>query len=130
MTRINCVPVQELSGAHLIAEYRELPRCFRLMRAAQARGERPSDPRNPAKYVLGTGHVRFFYDKGLYLLKRQTELVAEMLRRGYKPNHMDPASMVPYDMDPWRMMDWVPDEAALALNRARLAERSREAMTV
>ena len=31
MTRINCVPVTELHDRHLVAEYRELPRCFALM---------------------------------------------------------------------------------------------------
>ena len=34
MTRINCVPVEELHQKHLVAEYRELPRVFRLAEAA------------------------------------------------------------------------------------------------
>lgn len=123
MTRINCVPVTELHDRHLVAEYRELPRCFGLMYQAQLRGEAVRDRRNPTEYVLGPGHVRFFYDKGLFLLKRQRELVAEMLRRGFNPQHRDPENFMPIDMDPWRMMDWTPDAAALALNRARLAER-------
>lgn len=29
MTRINLVPVEELSNQHLVAEYRELPRCIK-----------------------------------------------------------------------------------------------------
>jgi hypothetical protein len=29
MTRINVVPVQELTNKHLMAEYRELPRAMR-----------------------------------------------------------------------------------------------------
>lgn len=60
MTRINCIPPRELSREHLIAEYRELPRIFALVRAAIARGESPDDPRNPTSYTLGAGHVRFF----------------------------------------------------------------------
>jgi len=123
MTRINCVPVTELHDRHLVAEYRELPRCFALMYAAQQRGEAVRDKRNPTEYVLGTGHVRFFYDKGLFLLTRQRELVAEMLRRGFNPQHRDPGAFMPIDMDPWRMMDWTPDQHALALNRSRIAER-------
>ena len=47
MTRINGIPPQELTGPHLVAEYRELPRIFALVRAAAARGARPEDPRNP-----------------------------------------------------------------------------------
>jgi len=32
MTRINCIPVTELHNKHLVAEYRELPRIFKLAR--------------------------------------------------------------------------------------------------
>lgn len=123
MTRINCVPVEELHDKHLVAEYRELPRVFKLMRKAQARGEAPTDGRNPREYVLGTGHVRFFYNKGLYLLRRQKALVAEMQRRGFNPQFTDPSELLPDGLDLWRMMDWTPDEKALALNRSRIAER-------
>ena len=77
MTRINCVPVQELTDAHLGAEYRELPRIFALARAAYLRGELPTDPRNPTEYTLGKGHVRFFYARLGWLRKRFLELVAE-----------------------------------------------------
>ncbi|ENT03393.1 hypothetical protein C038_02848 [Brucella sp. 63/311] len=41
MTRINCIPPAELTGPHLVAEYRELPRVFALVRAAIQRGEAP-----------------------------------------------------------------------------------------
>lgn len=125
MTRINCVPPSELSGPHLVAEYRELPRVFKLMRAAQARGERIDDKRNPTEYRLGTGHVRFFYNKGLFLLHRQKALVAEMLERGYSPSYTDPTELLPDGLDAWRMMDWTPTEEALAINRQRIAERSK-----
>ena len=41
MTRINCIPVQELSAPHLVAEYRELP-CARIAeRNAATGGPRP-----------------------------------------------------------------------------------------
>lgn len=123
MTRINCVPVEELTDKHLVAEYRELPRVFKLMRAAQDRGEAPTDGRNPRSYVLGTGHVRFFYNKGLFLLRRQKALVAEMQARGFKPQFTDPSELLPEGLDLWRMMDWTPDEEALRLNRSRIAER-------
>ncbi|MBP7000765.1 pyrimidine dimer DNA glycosylase/endonuclease V [Amaricoccus sp.] len=41
MTRINVVPPEELSRAHLVAEYRELPRVFGMVRAMIARGLDP-----------------------------------------------------------------------------------------
>ena len=38
MTRINVVPVEELTNKHLMAEYHEITRIFRLVREAQNRG--------------------------------------------------------------------------------------------
>ena len=81
MTRINCIPPRQLSREHLIAEYRELPRIFALVHAAIARGESPDDPRNPTSYTLGAGHVRFFYCRLGYLVKRQLAIIDEMRDR-------------------------------------------------
>ena len=122
MTRINCVPPAELATPHLVAEYRELPRVFGLVRAAIARGERPDDPRNPTGYRLGAGHVRFFYRRLGYLARRQGLLVREMQARGHVPRFTDPSGLLDGIPEGWRE-DWTPLPEALALNRARLAER-------
>lgn len=122
MTRINCVPPAELTTQHLVAEYRELPRIFGLVRAAIARGERPDDSRNPRDYRLGPGHVRFFYPRLGFLARRQEALVAEMLRRGYSPSFTDPAGLLAGMPAEW-CGDWTPSADAMALNRARIAER-------
>lgn len=122
MTRINCVPVQELEREHLIAEYRELPRVFSLARAALARGEAPDDPQNPIRYTLGKGHCRFFYSRLGWLRQRQAELVAEMIRRGYRPAHTETAHMGA-DMPRSWLRGWVPDADAVEINRARIADR-------
>lgn len=122
MTRINCVPVSELSRQHLIAEYRELPRIFNLARKAATRG----DPCNqaPSNYTLGKGHVLFFYTRLKYLAHRQQQLIDEMLKRGYQPNFTESLFKVHADI-PQRMWgDWEPDEEALAINRQRILERS------
>ena len=126
MTRINCVPPQELSTRHLIAEYRELPRVFTLARNAIARGERPTDPRNPSHYVLGKGHVRFFYPRLGYLQRRQADIITECLARSFKLTFTETARLTEGIPEAWRG-DWVPGAAALALNRARIAERSSAA---
>lgn len=81
MTRINCIKPSELVRQHLISEYRELPRVFSLVRKAQDKGLQPSDIKAPRRYTLGTGHVKFFYDKLGYLVKRQQALIDEMQRR-------------------------------------------------
>lgn len=122
MTRINCIPPSELSGPHLVAEYRELPRVFTLARAAIARGERPDDRRNPREYTLGTGHVRFFYSRLGYLALRQAALVAEMKARGYAPKFTDTDGLLSGIPDEW-CRDWTPTPEAIALNRDRIAER-------
>ena len=123
MTRINCIPPSELSGQHLVAEYRELPRIFALVRAAMARGERPDDSRNPAQYCLGAGHVRFFYGRLAFLARRQAELVAEMQARGYRPAFTETHRLLDGFPEAW-CQDWQPTPEAMALNRARIAERS------
>lgn len=60
MTRINLVPPEELSRQHLVAEYRELPRIFALVRAAQGKGLKPANIKAPAVYVLGRGTKKQF----------------------------------------------------------------------
>lgn len=122
MTRINCIPPSELTSRHLVAEYRELPRVFGLVRAAIARGERPDDPRNPAEYRLGAGHIRFFYPRLGFLAKRQATLIAEMQARGYQPLFIYADRLLDGFPPAW-CADWIPTAEAMALNRTRLTER-------
>lgn len=122
MTRINVVPPTELSDKHLGAEYRELPRVFALVRAAAERGEQPTDPRNPAAYRLGPGHVRFFYPRLGWLARRHRELVQECQRRGRRVAYPDPpADGIPLE---W-FGDWKPQPQDLDINRQRIKERTR-----
>lgn len=112
MTRINVVPPADLTDAHLLAEYRELPRIFSAKPPASA---------TPSRYVLGTGHVNFFYSRTGWLSRRQAALIAECLSRGFDISHREPPAPIP-----GRDGDWTPDEAAIALNLSRLRERLRE----
>lgn len=124
MTRINCVPVVELRDAHLGAEYRELPRLFRLVYESALRGEQPGDSRNPTEYVLGPGHVRFFYPRLRYVADRFDQLVLECLRRNRAVqfrNLPDCAGKI----GPQWWGTWTPTPAALALNRERIELRSQ-----
>lgn len=89
MTRLNIVPVETPTQQHLVAAYRELPRVFGLVERAIQRGEKPNDKRNPTEYTLGKGHVRMFYNKLGFLADYQKQLVAEMLKRNYKPQHVE-----------------------------------------
>ncbi|WP_323012649.1 pyrimidine dimer DNA glycosylase/endonuclease V [Castellaniella sp.] len=120
MTRINCVPVEELSGPHLIAEYRELPRVFALAEKAAHRG----NISQPPTYTLGKGHLLFFYTRLGYLAQRHAELIAEMRKRGYKPTFSGVRREDFPDAPDAFWCDWTPTGEAMALNRARIKERS------
>ena len=117
MTRINCVPPSELCDQHLVAEYRELPRVFTLASRACERG---GPKKLPDAYTMGKGHVLFFYDKLDYLKSRHYALVNEMLARGMRPSFPEPPAV---DLGKSWRKNWTPDEAALAVNRARIHDR-------
>ena len=112
MTRINLVHPSELSRLHLVAEYRELPRIFSLVRSAIARDKIPSDFPIPSKYVLGAGHMYFFYDKCCFLAKRQRSLIREMQNRNIVCNYFDATSLLEGITSQW-LGDYTPTQEAL-----------------
>jgi len=122
MTRINCVPPAELNDKHLLAEYRELPRVFALAAAAYDRGEDPTA--YPDEYLLGKGHVKFFYARLLYLKWRHQDLVDEMLRRGWAPKYRRVPAAADHLPASW-WCPWEPTADALALNRERIRQRTQ-----
>lgn len=79
MTRINVgVPPKQLTRRHLIAEHREIKRIPNVIVKGKynLKGQ-------PNEFTLGTGHVKFFYDKLGYLKRRYEEIYAECRNRGY-----------------------------------------------
>ena len=119
MTRINVIPVQELTDKHLRAEYYELPR---LAKHARQKYEKNRLFTPPNSYRLGKGHMDFFVDKGKWLATRHQELVREMLSRGFTVNY----PTYPLDIHPKQWCNnWEPTEAAKQLNRERIKERLR-----
>lgn len=133
MTRVNLVPPEELADQHLFAEFRELkmvPKSLaRSLRAAERKGA--ADPvahvleRVPRHYVLGQGHVSFFYPLGAFLRRRYAAVREELLRRGSHDFDRD-AVLDPdlvYDRDPRLLGEYTPTPEALALNRERIQDR-------
>ena len=123
MTRINCIPVDELTNLHLLAEYREMPRVSSLI--WKWRDKNYSTVLNafvmpviPRAYCLGTGHVKFFYDKGEYLQKRFSAIVDELTKRGYNLQYTTYR-----EHPPGCNKDWVPTVHDQNINRARIEER-------
>lgn len=126
MTRINTVPVQELTNQHLLAEYKEIVRPFSLVRNAQAKGVNKYNLHSkynvPSEYTLGTGHVLFFYNKLSYLLKRYNALQQELIARGYNINPVADKDLSDGIRSEW-FGDYEPTQSALAINRERIAKR-------
>jgi hypothetical protein len=80
MTRINVgYAPHRLNTKMLIAEHREIKRIPNTIRSGKARLEGI-----PERFTLGTGHVKFFYNKLGYLLERYKAIHEECLKRGYK----------------------------------------------
>ncbi len=81
MTRINLIPVEELSDQHLMAEYRELPRIVNGVLE-----EKFTSVNRSPHYKLGTGHVIFFTDKIIFLAERYHRIFRELKYRGFELN--------------------------------------------
>jgi deoxyribonuclease (pyrimidine dimer) len=122
VTRINVVAPSMLSDKHLGAEYRELPRVFGLVRQAIARGELPTDTRNPTTYILGKGHVRFFYPRLAFILKRHVEICDECRSRGRLVSFRDVDDLVAGLPTEW-WGHWEPTPEAIELNIQRINDK-------
>jgi deoxyribonuclease (pyrimidine dimer) len=121
VTRINVVPVQELTRQHLVAEYREIMRLPKNLNQSLNRKSKPfSMDEIPSQYKLGKGHIKFFFNKFKFLENRFLDLLAEMDRRGYSANFRD-SSMFKVSAEYYN--DYKPTEEAMEINRQRIAER-------
>lgn len=123
MTRINSnLPPSTLKRAHLMAELREIT----MVPASLKRSLRTRDGKSirsgiPNKFTLNKGHVTFFYDKLLFLVKRFHALADEMERRGYTPDRSRVVAFDGFDME-W-MNDWQSTPADDKIVQERIAFR-------
>ena len=123
MTRINLVPPVDLMDQHLIREYGELPRIFgNVMKAVEAK-KRLHNFKIPPDYVLGTGHMTFFYNKLLFLEKRFASIVAEMHNRGFRTTYttLKPEFRETIPAEWWG--DYTPTEKGIELSKTRIAQK-------
>ena len=123
MTRINAgIPVENLSRQHLIAEHREIKRIPNVVYKLYDKGTlNRSLSSAPDKFVLGTGHVKFFYDKMAFIYKRYKQLYDECKSRGYNvTNYSDSFSNIPSRL--WG--DYEPTEECIQLITQRIKERT------
>mgnify|MGYP003122822287 CR=1 FL=1 len=116
MTRINVgIPPAELVNQHLLAEHRELKRIPNCV----AKGKYNMDG-IPEVFKLGTGHVKFFYNKLLYLKKRYVSLYEECVKRGFNvQNYIEAWNDVPEEL----MNDYKVKSNDAKIIRERINER-------
>jgi deoxyribonuclease (pyrimidine dimer) len=117
--RINCIPVKSLADQHLLAEWVETlmlkPYIVRSINSVKG----IDLPAPSERYILGTGHAKFFYDKLKYVQKRYYEIEQELLRRGYKANPTLDFSGLPEEL----FNDWTPNREDQILNINRIISR-------
>lgn len=115
MTRINLIPVEELSDQHLIAEFRELPKCIK----------QSIDTSNaPQKYCFGKYHIKWAKHHSMFLLHRYQKLYDEMKFRDFKTNY-DPSSLASFlEQIPKKdLLEYYPDEEDIRLSWGRIMFR-------
>lgn len=108
MTRINVVPVEELSDQWLIAEYRELPRALK---------GNISIKDAPNSYKLGKGHVKWARKYGLFTYNRYLKIIKEIKFRGFKINFI--GDLYKYILDESKN-DYKVNLSDLEINKQRL----------
>jgi deoxyribonuclease (pyrimidine dimer) len=107
----------ELNNKHLLAEAREIKRIPNCI----AKGKYNMKGQ-PSEFTLGTGHVKFFYDKLGYLKNRYESLYSECVKRGFNVQYYGDAwNDVPKEL----MGDYSPTKR----DREILLERINERLT-
>ena len=116
MTRINVgILPEDLTSKHLIAEHREIKRIPNCI----SKGKYNMD-NIPDKFKLGIGHVKFFYNKLLYLKNRYTNLYEECMKRGFNvQNYSNAWDNVPKTL----MNDYVPTNRDRKIIKERIKHK-------
>lgn len=117
MTRISATyqPIEQCDKM-LGAELYEIVRVPNHIIKVLSQGKKVNFAGKPEQFKLGSGHVKFFYDKMEYLKRRYEAIVAELKRRGTNVSEV---------YDKWHLIpevfwnDWTPTQAA----REEMCER-------
>lgn len=131
MTRINLVPVGDLTPKHLSGEFHEISRVFNLVRSRVLKGHSPRDVKMPSSYTMGKGHVLFFFDKLKFISSRYKSLGRELLAR-------NPSSSVDFQLidnvvvqaledipsEWWN--DYTPSPLSISISKNRIQEKLDE----
>lgn len=116
MTRINSgIDPKDLCDKHLLAEHREIKRIPNCIAKGISKISNI-----PPQFTLGTGHVKFFYDKLGYLKDRYIRIRTECHRRNFNIQNYETC----WDNVPKELMNnWQETDEARELIQNRIAER-------
>jgi len=119
MTRINLIPVSELTDQHLLSEHREIKRIPNVIKSG-----RYSLDWMPEKYTLGKWHVKFFYDKIQFLYERYTALNCECYKRGFNVENYWISFVNIFYWYYWQFRNnYTPTQEAIQISRDRINEK-------
>lgn len=122
--RGNLVPVVELMDQHLMAEWREL----KMVPAALRRSMRSKSVEMimssiPSSFVLGKGHITFWYNKLTFLTERYAMLTTELLLRGFNLQYRGGFETFTKDLPKVFFNHYYPNATEIGMSRARIAEK-------
>ena len=122
--RGNLVPVAELMDQHLMAEWRELKMIPPALRKSlRTRTLDQVLDSIPSKYVLGKGHITFWYNKLSFLTQRYTLLTTELLARGFNLKYRGGFENFTKGLPEIFFNDYFPTPAEIAVSRQRIEEK-------
>ena len=116
MTRISAtIKPEELCDQMLIAEHREIIRIPNTIKSGKAVVKNI-----PTDFRLGSGHVKFFYDKIWYLYSRYVKLHNECKKRGFNVTEYHECFA---DIPSGLRNDWTPNSKVRPMLKQRINER-------
>lgn len=120
MTRINLIPVEELTDQHLLAEHREIKRIPNIILSWKY-----SLDNQPKEFTLWKWHVKFFYDKLDFLCERYNKIFNECIKRWFLIANYWWAFLNPILLWAYRNMfnDYIPTQKDIELSRQRIKEK-------
>ena len=120
MTRINLIPVEELTDQHLLAEHREIKRIPNVILSGKF-----SLIWQPKEYTLWTWHIKFFYDKIEFLRFRYIELYNECIKRWFNvERYYNSFNEVIYKYNKELCsIKYTPTQEAIKISRERIEEK-------
>ena len=118
MTRINVIEPHLLVDNHLLAEHRECTRIPNTILSGKAVLD--LDKIHP-HYVLGRGHVTFFYNKLQWLYERYNALHNECIKRGFNVTYKWPMELV--EVRPELFGTFIVRDVDIEINVERVLQR-------